>query len=171
MAREKAMLPPAQRLSWHRLMDEAAWTTWQCDARGRLVHIGRRGWLWKPAPREPLYGLGYLRFLHPEDAKTLAAEFVRASSQGEVFSCDVRLCRPSGPCHAFKLSAQCLRDPAGHLVGWRGTLVSSNELSVSPQTPQAALHPTTSTPQAPSVAPQRHFLHNLGHGICTPLSN
>jgi two-component system sensor histidine kinase/response regulator len=171
MAREKAMMPPAQILSWYRLMDEAAWTTWQCDPRGRLMHIGRRGWPWKPAPREPLYGLGYLRFLHPEDAQQLVAQFQRAASRGEGFSCHVRLCRPSGPQHAFKLSAQYLRNPTGQLVGWRGTLVSCNDLTLSPGKPAVALLATAGAPRVPSAAPQRHFLRNLGHGICTPLSN
>ena len=73
-------------------------------------------------------GSGYLRAIHPEDAETAAAAWREASAAGSVLRVEQRMLRPDGTVRWVQTRAVPVRNPAGEVDGFVGTVADVTEL-------------------------------------------
>ena len=94
---------------------------------GETVFVNDRWCELAGLTREEALGDGWLRALHPDDARQVAPNWDDAAAAGRDSVAEYRFVRPDGTCSWIQGFAAALRDEAGTLLGWIGTCVDLTE--------------------------------------------
>ena len=112
---------------YHLLADMIPQHIWTTDATGYHGYFSRRWYDFTGAMLAETKGEGWLRFLHPDDKERTVARWQHSLQTGEPYSIEYRFRRADGEYSWFLGQAAPLRDEAGHIVEWFGTLTDISE--------------------------------------------
>lgn len=100
---------------------------WTTDPHGYHGYFSRRWHEYTGAAYDETKGEGWLKFLHPEDKERTIARWKQSLSTGEPYAIEYRFRRADGVYHWFLGQATPLRNEAGEIVQWFGTLTDISE--------------------------------------------
>ena len=100
---------------------------WTTDAEGKIVYSNNRWKEYTGYSLEQSSDHGMLHELHPQDLALVIEGWKRARLSGERFSLEYRLKRKDGLYRWFLGQALPLRDPAGKVTQWFGTVTDIDE--------------------------------------------
>lgn len=100
---------------------------WTTDATGYHGYFSRRWYDFTGATLEETEGERWLRFLHPDDRERTLARWRHSLQTGEPYSIEYRFRSTDGEYRWFMGQAMPLRDEAGKIVEWFGTLTDISE--------------------------------------------
>ena len=112
----------------HRLLaDMIPQHIWTTDPDGYHGYFSRRWYDFTGATLEDTKGEGWLRYLHPDDRERTIARWQLSLRTGKPYSIEYRFRRADGEYCWFLGQAMPLRDEAGRIVEWFGTLTDISE--------------------------------------------
>lgn len=100
------------------MIPQSIWTT---DARGRHTYFSRRWYELTGATPEESHGVGWTKWIHPDDRERTFARWQRSLETGEPYEIEYRFLTIDGQYHWFLGKATPLRNDAGEIVEWFGT--------------------------------------------------
>ncbi|WP_172125617.1 EAL domain-containing protein [Devosia sp. 919] len=102
---------------------------WLSDANGRVLEMGPRWWECVAVSREQSITEGWLNAMHPDDREPVRALWARAVRTGDGSIADVRyrVRFRDGSYRWFRARARPLRDEAGTVLRWYGSLEDIND--------------------------------------------
>ncbi len=100
---------------------------WTTDPDGYHGYFSRRWYEFTGAAPEETEGEGWLRFLHPDDRERTLERWQHSLRTGEPYSIEYRFRRADGEYRWFLGQAMPLRDEAGEIVEWFGTLTDISD--------------------------------------------
>lgn len=100
---------------------------WTTDPDGYHTYFSRRWYDFTGAAPDEAKGEGWLLFLHPDDRERTIARWHHSLRTGEPYSIEYRFRRADGEYFWFLGRAMPLRDEAGEIVEWFGTLTDISE--------------------------------------------
>jgi PAS domain S-box-containing protein len=100
---------------------------WTTDATGYHGYFSRRWYDFTGATLAETEGERWLRFLHPDDRERTLARWRHSLRTGEPYSIEYRFRGADGEYRWFLGQAMPLRDEAGKIVEWFGTLTDISE--------------------------------------------
>ena len=102
---------------------------WASRPDGHLYWFNSQVYAYTGASEGELDGPnGWGRIVHPDDLPAAATAWARALRTGEVYRVEFRIRRADGAWRWFVVSAEPVRDAAGHLTGWVGANSDIDEI-------------------------------------------
>jgi PAS domain S-box-containing protein len=138
---------------------------WLTRADGSLVYLNRRWSEYTGLTFEESGGDGWLASIHPDDRPRATEAWTKAIVGGEVLESEVRLRKADGVSHWMLVRGLPLRDSAGLITNWLGTLTEIEGIKRVAAAMQRAKEAAEATSQAKS-----DFLANISHELRTPLN-
>jgi len=103
----------------------------QCDADGTCTYLNTRCQEIFGAPLEQLFGHGWRRAVHREDADKAEAGWRETVERGVEFDREMRVCLADAGVRYIRVLARPLRDEAGAVAGFVGTVADITERSLA----------------------------------------
>lgn len=100
---------------------------WTTDAKGYHSYFSRRWFDYTGAAFEETEGEGWLQYLHPDDRERTLRRWEESLRTGAPYSIEYRFRGTDGEYRWFMGQATPLRDEAGNIVEWFGTLTDISE--------------------------------------------
>jgi len=94
------------------------------DADGRSIYVNQSWLAMAGLPYEEALGFGWLKAVHPEDRERIENGWSKAIEEGESSNAEFRFVRPDGMITWVQGNALQLRDVAGRITGYIGTVVN-----------------------------------------------
>jgi PAS domain S-box-containing protein len=129
------------------------------------VYLNRRWSEYTGLTFEESGGDGWLASIHPDDRPRATEAWTKAIVGGEVLESEVRLRKADGVSHWMLVRGLPLRDSAGLITNWLGTLTEIEGIKRVAAAMQRAKEAAEATSQAKS-----DFLANISHELRTPLN-
>ncbi|MBI4572142.1 MAG: GAF domain-containing protein [candidate division NC10 bacterium] len=98
------------------------------NTQGECLFVNERWFKMAGLSEEEALGRGWMRALHPEDRERVVAGWSTAAQDGPEFSMECRFQSPDGKTTWATGGAVALRDDAGDLTGYLGTLADITDL-------------------------------------------
>lgn len=99
----------------------------QADAGGNNIYLNERGCEITGLTLEESLGTGWNKTLHPEDRDRVTREWERGVKENRMLKSEYRLLRPDGTFSWVFCQSVALRDEAGQVTGYLGTLSDITE--------------------------------------------
>jgi PAS domain S-box-containing protein len=118
------------------LVESIPQIVWIAQPDGQHVHFNQQWLDYTGLSMEESLGDGWIPAFHPDDRARTAERWQRAIETGETYEIEYRLRRSDGLYHWMLGRALPLRDGAGAIVKWFGTLTDIEELKQAEQVAQ-----------------------------------
>ncbi|MGB6295686.1 MAG: PAS domain S-box protein [Rivularia sp. (in: cyanobacteria)] len=99
----------------------------QTDAQGECLFVNPRWIEIAGLSEQEALGKGWAKALHPEDKEQVFAEWYDAAAQGREFAMEYRFCTPEGKVSWVFGNAIAIRNQAGEITGYLGSLTDITE--------------------------------------------
>ena len=109
------------------LLELAPVGLFETDADGNCRFVNRRWCELAGMTPEQAWGTGWVQALHPEDRDRVSREWYEAATAGREFVSEYRFRTPAGRVTWLQGRAAAVRDEAGDLVGFVGTLADISD--------------------------------------------
>jgi PAS domain S-box-containing protein len=116
-------------------------------------------------PLKEHLGGGWNKLLHPDDRQRAYDAWLEAVEKGTPYDLEYRVRRQDGEYQWFKVCGRPIRNEAGEIVRWFGTLLNINQLVQTQEDLQQAKIKAEKATEAKS-----EFLANMSHEIRTPMT-
>ena len=103
------------------LADNVQQLFWTCHADGRCDYLSRQWVEYTGIPEAEQLGMGWLRFIHPDDRERTLATWRAAVEDRGIYDLEYRLRRFDGVYRWFKTRGTTIRDDQDNIVRWFGT--------------------------------------------------
>lgn len=113
--------------SYRLLADMVPQHIWTTDPDGYHSYFSRRWYEYTGATPEQTRGEGWLDLLHPDDRERTIARWQHSLRTGETYTIEYRFRRADGEYTWFLGQAMPLRNEAGEIVRWFGTLTDISD--------------------------------------------
>jgi PAS domain S-box-containing protein len=121
LAQENARLQESER-RFRALASHAPVGIFETDARGNCLFVNERWCELAGLSPQEAEGQGWARALHPEDHDRVFREWYSAAQAGQEFASEYRFLTPQGKSSWLEGRAVALRDGAGEIIGYLGTV-------------------------------------------------
>ncbi len=129
--------PDAEALRAARIIESVVGNAWATDATGRFSYVTPTTLSGLGTTLEELNtpsedgSAGWKRLIHPDDYDRAVALWRRCLQTGEHYNVEHRILRASGAYSWSRNSGQPLRDSAGRIVAWYGTVIDGDAPSAA----------------------------------------
>ncbi|KUM27280.1 hypothetical protein AU467_02530 [Mesorhizobium loti] len=129
--------PDAEPLRAARIIESVVGNAWATDAAGRFSYVTPTTLSDLGTTLEELNtssedgSTGWKRLIHPDDYDRAVAVWRRCLETGEHYNVEHRMLRASGAYGWCRSSGQPLRDSAGRIVAWYGTVIEGDAPSAA----------------------------------------
>jgi len=94
---------------------------WSALPDGSIEYCNQRLLTYLGCSMEEMRGMGFLRFIHPEDRERVLAAWQQAVTEGSEYDLEARQLGSDGKYRWFLIRGLPLRDADGHVIKWYGT--------------------------------------------------
>ena len=109
------------------LADMIPQSVWITDGQGYHGYFSKRWYDWTGATLDDTEGTGWMKYLHPDDRERTAARWEHSLRTGDRYSVEYRFRQRDGTYRWYWGQAAPLRNDAGEIVQWFGTLTDISE--------------------------------------------
>jgi PAS domain S-box-containing protein len=112
----------------------------ETDATGNCLFVNEKWCSLAGLTADAARERGWVSALHPEDRDRVFFDWYEAAHSGQEFAGDYRFCTPDGTVSWVKGSAVALRDAAGQVTGYIGTVTDITQRKLSEQSSADLAH-------------------------------
>lgn len=113
------------------LLDALPHMAWVAGADGDVWYMNSRACRYLGEPLERLQEIGWVRFVHPDDLPPTQDAWLRAVETGEPYATEFRFRRHDGEYRWQAARGAPVRDDAGTITAWVGTVTDVHEQRVA----------------------------------------
>ena len=124
LAREKV---EAEKTRYLTLLEAIPNMAWHTDAGGKLTYINQRWYDYTGQTAEETYNGGWEIATHSDDLPAAVERMVHSLATGEPYTTEYRLRRTDGTYRWHLARATAIRDGAGEIASWLGTITDIHE--------------------------------------------
>ncbi len=157
---------------FRRLATRAPVGIFETDAQGDCLFVNERWCELAGLSPEEAAGRGWVRALHPHDRDRVFAEWYDAARTRREFASEYRFQRPDGATFWLSGAATALRDAAGEVIGYLGTIADITERKQA-ELERAKLLDREQAARLRAEEASRlkdEFLSTVSHELRTPLN-
>jgi len=145
---------------------------WSASPTGEVTHISQRVLDYSGLHFEDFLGLGWTRFMHPDDREDTAKAFFQAIQTGESYNVVHRLRRVDGEYRWHHTRGEPLRGPHDEIVQWYGLSIDIDERKRAEDHLRDARIKLTRASQIATVAElSASIAHELNQPLMSVLAN
>jgi PAS domain S-box-containing protein len=115
-------------LLFHTLTDAMPQMVWMCTPDGLNIYFNQQWVDYTGLTLEESYGTGWVTPFHPDDRKTAAEAWDRATRTGGPYRVESRLRGADGCYRWFLMKGEPLPDASGQILRWLGTCTDIDEM-------------------------------------------